>query len=59
MDKNLKTHLHCGAFLNHTCLATPPTPQTMLDASIQNFSLVSTLYRVGEGELQDVGYTVL
>ena len=29
------------------------TPQTMLDACIQKFFRVSTLYRVGEGELQD------
>ena len=33
---------------------TPPlTPQTKVDACIQNFFRVSTLYRVGEGELQE------
>ena len=31
-----------------------PIPQTTLDSFIQNYSLVSTLYRVGEGELQDI-----
>ena len=31
-----------------------PIPQTTLDSFIQNYSLVSTLYRVGKGELQDI-----
>ena len=36
-----------GAFSNSH--RSNPTPQTMLDACIQNFFRVSTLYRVGKG----------
>ena len=42
-----------GRFPIYTGSTPPLTPQTMLDACIQNFFRVSTLYRVGEGELQD------
>ena len=38
-----------GRFLIHTGPTPPLTPQTMLDACIQNFVRVSTLYRVGAG----------
>ena len=41
-------------FLGRFPIHTGPTPQTMLDACVQNFfSEFSTLYRVGEGELQE------
>ena len=55
MDKSLGTLLRFwGVFQFIYTGSTPPlTPQTMLDACIQNFFRVSTLYRVGEGELQD------
>ena len=36
-----------GAFFIHTGPTPPLTPQTMLDACIQNFFRVSTFYRVG------------
>ena len=52
MDKNLGTLLHFWAFPIHTGPTPPLTPQTMLDACIQNFFWISTLYRVG-GELQE------
>ena len=42
-----------GHFPMHTGPAPPLTPQTMLDACIQNFFRVSSLYRVGEGVLQE------
>ena len=38
-----------GRFPVHTGPTPPLTPQTMLDACIQNFFQVSTLYRVGGG----------
>ena len=40
-------HLHFWAFPIHTGPTLPLTPQIMLDACIQNFFWVSTLYRVG------------
>ena len=49
MDKNLGTLLHFWAFPILTGPTPPLTPQTMLDACIQNFFQVSTLYRVGGG----------
>ena len=43
-----------GAFSNsHRSNPAPLTPQTMLDPCIQNFFGLSTLYRVGWGELQE------
>ena len=42
-----------GAFFNAHRSNPPLTPQTMLDECIQNFLRYSTLYRVGEGELQE------
>ena len=42
-----------GRFPIHTGPTPPLTPQTMLDEGIQNFFWVSTLYKVGEGELQE------
>ena len=42
-----------GCFSIHTGPTLPLTPQTILDACIQNFFRDSTLYRVGEGELQE------
>ena len=53
MDKSLETLAFLGRFTIHTGPTPPLTPQTMLDACIQNFFRVSTLYRVGEGELQE------
>ena len=51
MDKRLQTLLHfLGRFpIIHTGPTPPLTPQTMLDACIQNFFRVSTLYRVAGG----------
>ena len=43
------TFAFLGRFPIHTGATQPLTPQTMLDASIQNFFRVSTLYRVGGG----------
>ena len=43
------TFAFLGCFLIHTGRTPPLTPQTMLDASIQNFFWVSILYRVGGG----------
>ena len=51
MDKSLGTLVFQGHFPIHTGPTPPLTPQTMLDACIQNFFLVSTLYRGREGEL--------
>ena len=42
-----------GAFFNANRSNPPFTPQTMLDECIQNFLRDSTLYRVGEEELQE------
>ena len=42
-------HQPCSSFSIHTGPAPSLTPQTMLEACIQNFFRVSTLYRVGEG----------
>ena len=49
MDKSLGTLAFLGRFPIHTGPTPPLTPQTMLDACIQNFFRVSTLYRVGAG----------
>ena len=49
MDKSLGTLGFLGRFPIHTEPTPPLTPQTMLDACIQNFFRVSTLYRVGGG----------
>ena len=49
MDKSLETLAFLGRFTIHTGPTPPLTPQTMLDACIQNFFRVSTLYRVGWG----------
>ena len=44
-----------GRFSVHTCPKFPSTPQTTLDACIQNFSLVLTLRnKVGEGGPQAI-----
>ena len=49
MDKSLRTLAFLGRFPMHAGPTPPLTPQTMLDACIQNFFRVSTLYRVGGG----------
>ena len=50
MDKSLGTLLHFwGVFQFTQVQPLPFTPQTMLDACIQNFFRVSSLYRVGWG----------
>lgn len=55
MDKSLGSNLLLWGFIsNYTCMAPPSTPQTTLDAYIQNVFRVLTLYRVGEGELTDI-----
>ena len=48
-----------GCFPAHTGPTPPLTPQTMLDACIQNFFRVSTLYRVRGGRELRKGCTVL
>ena len=52
-QKSWDTFAFLGRFPIHTGPAPPLTPQTMLDACIQNFFRVSTFYSVGQGELQD------
>ena len=47
------TSVFLGCFPIHTGPTPPLTPQTTLDVCIQNFFRVSTLYRVGGGELQE------
>ena len=51
-QKSWNTFAFLGRFPFHTGPTPPLTPQTKLDACIQNFFRVSTLYMVGEGELQ-------
>ena len=46
-QKSWDTFAFLGRFQIHTGPTPPLTPQTMLDACIQNFFRVSTLYRVG------------
>ena len=53
MDKSWDTFEFLGRFPIHTYPAPPLTPQTTLDACCGIFSAVSTLYRVGEGKLQE------
>ena len=48
-QKSWDTFAFLGRFPIHTGPTPPLTPQTMLDACIQNFFRVSTLYRVGGG----------
>ena len=48
-QKSWDTFVFLGRFPIHTGPTHPLTPQTMLDACIQNFFRVSTLYRVGGG----------
>ena len=48
-QKSWDTIAFLGRFPIHTGPTPPLTPQTMLDACIQNFFRVSTLYRVGGG----------
>ena len=48
-QKSWDTFAFLGRFPIHTGPTPPLTPQTMLDACIQNFFWVSTLYRVGGG----------
>ena len=48
-QKSWDTFAFLGCFPIHTGPAPPLTPQTMLDACIQNFFRVSRLYRVGGG----------
>ena len=52
-EKSWDTFAFLGRFPIHTGPTPSLIPQTMLDACIQNFFRVSTLYRVGEGELQE------
>ena len=49
MDKSLETLAFLGRFPIHTGPTPPLTPQSMLDACIQNCFRVSTLYRLGGG----------
>ena len=49
VQKSWDTFAFLGRFPIHTGPTPPLTPQTMLDACVQNFFRVSTLYRVGEG----------
>ena len=53
MDKSLETLAFLGRLPIHTGPTPPLTPQSMLDAYIQNCFQVSTLYRLGERELQE------
>ena len=55
MDKSLGTLALFGAFSNphRPNPSPPPSPQTMLDACIQNFSEFQLCIRWGEGEMQD------
>ena len=53
MDKRWDTFEFLGRFPIHTYPAPPLTPQTTLDACCGIFFPVSTLYRVGEGKLQE------
>ena len=48
-QKSWDTFVFLGSFPIHTVPAHPLTPQTILDACIQNFFRVSSLYRVGWG----------
>ena len=48
-QKSWDTFAFLGRFPIHTGPTPPLIPQTMLDACIQNFFRVSTLYRVGGG----------
>ena len=48
-QKSWNTFAFLGRFPIQTDPTPPLTPQTMLDALIQNFFRVSTLYRVGGG----------
>ena len=52
-QKSWDTFAFLWRFPIHTGPTPLLTPQTMLDACIQNFFRVSTFYSVGEGELQD------
>ena len=52
-QKSWATFAFLERFPIHTGPTPPLTPQTMLDACIQNFFRVSILHRVGEGELQE------
>ena len=53
MDKSLETLAFLGRFPIHIGPTPPLTPQTMLDACIQNFSEFQVYIRWGEGELQE------
>ena len=53
MDKSLGTLLRFWGFSIHTGSTPPFTPQTMLDACIQNFSEIQLCIGWGEGELQE------
>ena len=53
MDKSLGTLAFLGRFSIHTGPTPPLTQQTILDACIQNYFRVSTLYREGEEKLQE------
>ena len=52
-QKSWDTFALLGRFPIHTGPTPPLTPQTILDACIQNFFRVSTIYSVGKGELQE------
>ena len=55
MEKSLGTFAFLGRFPIHTGPTTPFTPQTELNASIQNFSELQLCIRIGWGkeELQE------
>ena len=52
-QKSWDTFAFLRRFPIHTGPTSPLTPETMLDACIQNFFRVSTFCSVGEGELQE------
>ena len=52
-QKSWDTFAFLRRFPIHTGPTPPLTPETMLDACIQNFFRVSTFCSVGEGELQE------
>ena len=52
-QKSWDTFSFLRRFPIHTGPTPPLTPETMLDACIQNFFRVSTFCSVGEGELQE------
>ena len=59
MDLSLKTLLHLWGFSKIKNAQPLPHPTNNGGRVFPEFFRVSTLYRVVEGELQDIGYIVL